>query len=82
MSVSGLVFLLIWGLLIALILVLFWHPQLQQSRRSCSVCRKALRSRMDPEFWPSSGKVGPDWIAVWDPCAEYPAGPHLWHGTH
>jgi uncharacterized membrane protein len=27
MSIPGLIFLLIWGLLIALVLVLLWHPQ-------------------------------------------------------
>jgi hypothetical protein len=27
MSVSGLIFLLIWGILIVLVLILLWHPQ-------------------------------------------------------
>ena len=32
MSVSGLIFLLIWGFLVVLILVLLWHPQRSQRK--------------------------------------------------
>jgi uncharacterized membrane protein len=46
MSTSGLIFLLAWGLLIVLILLLLWHPQRSRSQTDSIV----ERQRPDPMF--------------------------------
>ncbi len=53
MSVSGLIFLLIWGLLIALVLVLLWHPQRSQRKASTSADRQPTSAvfRDDDQYW-------------------------------
>ena len=53
MSVSGLIFLLIWGLLIALILVLFWHPQRSQRKANTPADRQPTSAmfRDDDRYW-------------------------------
>lgn len=53
MSVSGLIFLLIWGLLIALVLVLLWHPQRSQRKANESADRQPTSAvfRDDDRYW-------------------------------
>jgi uncharacterized membrane protein len=53
MSVSGLIFLLIWGLLVALVLVLLWHPQRSQRKASTSANRQPTSEifRDDDRYW-------------------------------
>ncbi|HEY6285864.1 MAG TPA: DUF5808 domain-containing protein [Ktedonobacteraceae bacterium] len=53
MSVSGLIFLLIWGLLVALVLVLLWHPQRSQRKASTSADRQPTSTvfRDDDRYW-------------------------------
>lgn len=46
MSTSGLIFLLAWGLLIAIILLLLWHPQRSRPQTDSIV----ERQRADPAF--------------------------------
>ena len=53
MSVSGLIFLLIWGLLLAIILVLFWHPKPSWTQTSTSTDRERTNTvfRDDDRYW-------------------------------
>jgi uncharacterized membrane protein len=53
MSVSGLIFLLIWGLLIVLILVLLWHPQRSQRKANALTDRQPTSEifRDDDRYW-------------------------------
>jgi uncharacterized membrane protein len=53
MTVSGLIFLLIWGLLIAVLLVLFWHPQRSRTKTSTSADRQrtSVVFRDDDRYW-------------------------------
>jgi uncharacterized membrane protein len=53
MTVSGLIFLLIWGLLIAVLLVLLWHPQRSRTKTSTSVDRGRTDAvfRDDDRYW-------------------------------
>ena len=53
MTVSGLIFLLIWGLLIAVLLVLLWHPQRSRTKTSTSADRGRTDAvfRDDDRYW-------------------------------
>lgn len=53
MSTSRLIFLLIWGALLAIILVLFWHPWLLRRQTSTSTERKRSNTifRADDQYW-------------------------------
>ena len=53
MTVSGLIFLLIWGLLIAVLLVLLWHPQRSRTKTSTSADRQRTDAffRDDDRYW-------------------------------
>ena len=53
MSVPGLIFLLIWGLLIAIILVLFWHPQRSRTKTNTSADHQSTNAvfRNDDQYW-------------------------------
>ena len=53
MSTSGLIFLVIWGLLIVGILVLFWHPQRSRTRASTPADRQStgIIFRDDDRYW-------------------------------
>ena len=53
MSVSGLIFLLIWGLLIVLVLVLLWHPQRSQRKVNTPVDHQPTSAvfRDDDRYW-------------------------------
>ena len=53
MSPSGLIFLVIWGLLIVGILVLFWHPQRSRTRASTPADRQStgIIFRDDDRYW-------------------------------
>jgi uncharacterized membrane protein len=53
MSVSGLIFLLIWGLLIVLVLVLLWHPQRSQRKANTPDDHQPTSAvfRDDDRYW-------------------------------
>ena len=53
MSVSGLISLLIWGLLIALVLVLLWHPQRSQRKANTPADRQPTSTMFhdDDRYW-------------------------------
>ena len=53
MSVSGLIFLLIWGLLIALVLVMLWHPQRSQRKANTPADRQPTSAMFhdDDRYW-------------------------------
>ena len=53
MSLSGLLFLLIWGLLIVLVLLLLWHPQRSQRKANTPADRKLTSEvfRDDDRYW-------------------------------
>ena len=53
MTVSGLISLLIWGLLIAVLLVLLWHPQRSRTKTSTSADRGRTDAvfRDDDQYW-------------------------------
>ncbi len=53
MSVSGLIFLLIWGLLIVLVLVLLWHPQRSKKKANILADRQLTSEvfRDDDRYW-------------------------------
>jgi uncharacterized membrane protein len=53
MSVSGLIFLLIWGLLIVLVFVLLWHPQRSQREANTPTDRQPTSEifRDDDRYW-------------------------------
>ena len=53
MSVSGLIFLLIWGLLIVLVLILLWHPQRSQRKVNTPVDHQPTSAvfRDDDRYW-------------------------------
>jgi uncharacterized membrane protein len=53
MSVSGLIFLLIWGLLIVLVLVLLWHPQRSQRKANAPTNPQPTSGifRDDDRYW-------------------------------
>jgi uncharacterized membrane protein len=53
MSVSGLIFLLVWGLLFVLVLVLLWHPQRSQRKVNTPVDRQPTSEifRDDDRYW-------------------------------
>ena len=53
MTVSGFIFLLIWGLLIAVLLVLLWHPQRSRTKTSTSADRQRTGAvfRDDDRYW-------------------------------
>jgi uncharacterized membrane protein len=53
MSVSGLIFLLIWGLLVVLILVLLWHPQRSQRKANTAADHPSPSAvfRDDDRYW-------------------------------
>ena len=53
MSMSALLFLLIWGILIVLVIVLLWHPQRSQSRANTPIDREPSSEifRDDDRYW-------------------------------
>ena len=53
MSASGLIFLLIWGLLIVLVFVLLWHPQRSQRKANTPADRQPTSAvfRDDDQYW-------------------------------
>lgn len=53
MSITELIFVLIWILLIAIILVLFWHPQRSRPKTSPFVDRQSADTgfREDDRYW-------------------------------
>ena len=53
MSVPGLIFLLLWGLLVALVLVLLWHPQRSQRKTNTPADRQSTSEifRDDDRYW-------------------------------
>ncbi len=53
MSVSALLFILIWGLLIFLAIVLLWHPQRSQSKVNSPIDREPSSEifRNDDRYW-------------------------------
>jgi uncharacterized membrane protein len=53
MSVPGLIFLLIWGLLVVVLLVLFWHPLRSRSKANSPVDRQrpGVIFREDDRYW-------------------------------
>src|ERR1700687_5463523 len=53
MSETGLIFLLIWGLLVVLILVLLWHPQRSQRKANALTDRQPTSEifRDDDRYW-------------------------------
>lgn len=70
MSESGLIFLLIWGLLIAILLVLLWHPQRSRTKTSTFADRQSTDAvfRDDDRYW-SAGFFynNPDDLALFVP---------------
>ena len=53
MSVPGLIFLLIWGLVVVLVIVLFWHPQRTQTKTNTSTDSQStdVVFRDDDRYW-------------------------------
>ena len=53
MSMSGLIFLLIWGLVVVLVLILLWHPQRSQRKANTSADRQLSSEvyRDDDRYW-------------------------------
>ena len=53
MSETGLIFLVIWGLLVVLILVLLWHPQRSQRKANALTDRQPTSEifRDDDRYW-------------------------------
>jgi uncharacterized membrane protein len=53
MSVPGLIFLLIWGLVVVLVLVLLWHPQRSQRKANAPADRQPTSEifRDDDRYW-------------------------------
>ena len=53
MSVSGLIFLLIWGILIVLVLILLWHPQCSAKKANTPADHQPTSEifRDDDRYW-------------------------------
>jgi len=53
MSVPGLIFLLIWGLVVVLVIGLFWHPQRTQTKTNTSTDSQStdVVFRDDDRYW-------------------------------
>jgi uncharacterized membrane protein len=69
MSVSGLVFLVIWGLLIVALLVLFWNPQRSRTKASTLIDRQRVDAILhdDDRYWYGLFYNNPDDPALFVP---------------